>query len=92
VKSAKVVLGRVLIKHGVQHVRSSPQKLTFYAAICMSALGQLQTNGAGNQNSYRLWIERADVSSEGDHVVLRELLDSLFHEGACASRSAAALE
>jgi hypothetical protein len=38
--AAVVVTRRVLIKHGVQHVRSSPQKLTFYAAICMSALGQ----------------------------------------------------
>jgi hypothetical protein len=31
-------LGRVLIKHAVRHVRSSHQKLTFYSAICTSAL------------------------------------------------------
>ena len=39
-----------------------------------------------------LWLERADVSRERDHVILRELLDSLFHQGACASRAAAVLE
>lgn len=53
---------------------------------------ELQTNGAGNDDSCRLWIERADVSCEGDHVALREFLDSLFHEGACASCPAAVLE
>ena len=41
---------------------------------------------------FALWRERADVSRERDHVILRELLDSLFHQGACASRAAAVLE